>query len=277
MTDNQLIGTMQTNDCSENSLNDLKIKSNEESNSYSRFNSSDNVENDLAVEQFFKSPDFYENAKQYWSQVSPTIDGVLGGLSIVDSTDIQGSTNFLNELFKMKPTPLKQRALDCGAGIGRVTKNLLLNFFSSVDLVEQDEHFVRKAKDYLSINGKSNGKIGTIFNEGLQSFEPKNMHYDIIWCQWVLAHLTDDDLHEFFKRCASGLALNGCLVIKENFTPVGDFSIDSTDSSVTRSLRVTKQILESSGYRIIRTVKQKHFIQGLFPVYTIACKPIRRT
>lgn len=38
---------------------------------------------------------------------------------------------------------------DCGAGIGRVTKNLLLPLFDTVDMVEQNPAFLQKAKDYL--------------------------------------------------------------------------------------------------------------------------------
>lgn len=237
--------------------------------------SSDNFD-PLTAEEFFKSPGFYENAQQYWSRIEPTIDGMLGGLSMIDSTDVNGSSRFLNELFKMKPSPGTSRALDCGAGIGRVTKNLLINYFKTVDLVEQDENFVRKAHDYLSTNGQLNGKIGTIHNVGLQDFTPIDVTYDVIWCQWVLGHLTDVDLTAFLKRCIVGLSKNGCIVIKENFTSTDDFCIDAMDSSVTRSLRVTKEILDSADLRIIKICKQDNFIKGLFPVYTIACKPIRR-
>lgn len=135
--------------------------------------------------EFFKSPGFYKNAQQYWSRISPTVDGMLGGLSMIDRTDVQGSSVFLKDLFKMKPSPNQHRALDCGAGIGRVTKNLLINYFKCIDLVEQDENFVRKSHDYLSVNGKLNEKIGTIHNVGLQDFTPTENTYDVIWCQWV--------------------------------------------------------------------------------------------
>lgn len=230
----------------------------------------------VSVEEFFKLPDFYKNAQKYWSQIAPTIDGMLGGLSVVDSADIQGSSRFLCELFKRKPTPGAIRALDCGAGIGRVTKNLLMKYFESVDLVEQDAIFVNKANQYLSVEGKLHPKIGEIFNEGLQTFQPAIASYDIIWCQWVLGHLTDEDLANFFKRCISSLKPHGCLIIKENCAPNDDFAIDTVDSSVTRSLRITKNILELVGLRIIKITKQDNFIPGLFPVYMLACRPIQR-
>lgn len=41
------------------------------------------------------------------------------------------------------------RALDCGAGIGRVSKRLLLPIFSEVDLVELNSDFLDQAKTYL--------------------------------------------------------------------------------------------------------------------------------
>lgn len=238
-----------------------------------------NLDDDVppTVEAFFKSPGFYTNAQQYWSKIEPTIDGMLGGLSVIDSTDVRSSSRFLAELFKMKPSPGNIRALDCGAGIGRVTKNLLINYFKTVDLVEQDANFVRKAHDYLSANGRLNEKIGSIYNVGLQDFTPIDGTYDVIWCQWVLGHLTDMDLCAFFERCSAGLTKNGCLIIKENFTSTDDFCIDSTDSSVTRSLRILKNILELAHLRIIKIIKQENFIRGLFPVFTIACKPIRRS
>ena len=39
--------------------------------------------------------------------------------------------------------------LDCGAGIGRITKNLLLPLFDVVDMVEQNAGFLEKAREYL--------------------------------------------------------------------------------------------------------------------------------
>lgn len=228
------------------------------------------------VDKFFKSPDFYGNAQKYWSRIAPTVDGMLGGLSVIAPTDIQSSSQFLSEIFKMKPSPNKVRALDCGAGIGRVTKHLLGKFFTKVDLVEQDANFVRKANEYLSVNGAQLTFVGQLYQMGLQDFTPEPGKYDIIWCQWVLGHLTDADLLAFFQRCIGGLAPNGCIIVKENVTSTDDFSIDPVDSSVTRSLKVTKSLLEAAGLRVFKLLKQPDFIKGLFPVFIIACRPIKR-
>ena len=52
-------------------------------------------------------------------------------------------------MFQLKDPPSRTFALDCGAGIGRITKNLLLNHFKHVDLVEQNLKFLEVAKTYL--------------------------------------------------------------------------------------------------------------------------------
>ena len=43
-------------------------------------------------------------------------------------------------------------------------------------------------------------KTGQLICSGLQDFTPSDGAYDVIWCQWVLGHLTDEDLVAFFKR-----------------------------------------------------------------------------
>lgn len=74
-------------------------------------------------------------------------------------------------------------ALDCGAGIGRITKRLLLPLFSTVDLVDVTQEFLDKAKPYLGEEGK---RVGNYFCSGLQDFVPESERYDVIWIQWVI-------------------------------------------------------------------------------------------
>ncbi len=59
--------------------------------------------------------------------------------------------------------PGNQRALDCGAGIGRITKHLLQRHFMQIDLAEQNPKFLEKAKGYL----QDSGKIGQLFCSGI--------------------------------------------------------------------------------------------------------------
>lgn len=227
---------------------------------------------------FQQSELFYKNAQTYWASIEPTVDGMLGGLSVINPDDIQGSKRFLNELFKMKPIPMRNRALDCGAGIGRVSKHLLLPAFNTVDIVEQQKEFTDKIQQYFSDQTQLSNRLGVVYNEGLQDFVPDKGKYDVIWCQWVLGHLRDDDFVGFFKRCANGLDENGVIVIKENVTSnhCQAYLVDEHDSSVTRPLKDLKKLLTAAGLRIIKLIEERNFIPGLLPIYIIACRPVRR-
>ncbi len=43
----------------------------------------------------------YKQAADYWSNVDPTIDGMLGGFGKISMIDIEGSSKFLKALFKV--------------------------------------------------------------------------------------------------------------------------------------------------------------------------------
>lgn len=215
------------------------------------------------------SAEFYNKARNYWSSIEPTVDGMLGGYTKINTIDIRGSISFLQDLFKMKPAPGRKYALDCGAGIGRVTKNLLLPYFQTIDLVEQNKQFADAIRPYVDAPAD---KIGTIYNQGLQDFTPTPGKYDVIWSQWVLGHLTDNDLEEFFRRCIKGLNRNGIMVIKENVTFAEKPCVDEIDSSVTRPLLLLKHLMVKSGLRIFKFCRQSHFPTEIFPVYIFAIK-----
>ena len=62
----------------------------------------------------------------------------------------------------MNDAPGRGRALDCGAGIGRITKNLLSRYFEKTDLVDQDPKFIERARE----NFKDSPKVGLYFCSG---------------------------------------------------------------------------------------------------------------
>lgn len=97
--------------------------------------------------------------------------------------------------------PTFDRAIDCGAGIGRITKHLLLSLFKTVDMVDITSRFIEESNEYI---GDQSSRIGSRFVEGLQTFEPREKFYDVIWIQWVIGHLTDEDCVRFFERCKVG-------------------------------------------------------------------------
>ena len=78
----------------------------------------------------------------------------------------------------MHMLPAMNSVLDCGAGIGRVAKNVLKPFFKHVDLCEPSLKQLNKAKKYYP-------EACSFYNKGLQEFNYEKK-YDAIWIQWVL-------------------------------------------------------------------------------------------
>lgn len=92
-----------------------------------------------------------------------------------------------------------QRALDCGSGIGRITKHLLLPMFKIVDMVDFAETFIQNSRKYIGEPEFS--RVGQQFIDSLHKFVPQENYYDLIWIQWVLGQLSNKDFVEFLKRC----------------------------------------------------------------------------
>ncbi|CAH2316332.1 N-terminal Xaa-Pro-Lys N-methyltransferase 1 [Pelobates cultripes] len=132
---------------------------------------------------------FYCKAKKYWKAVPATVDGMLGGYGHISSIDLSGSKKFLQRFIRDGSHKIgTSYALDCGAGIGRITKRLLLPVFKSVDMVDITDDFLSKAKSYLGEDAK---RIGNFYCCGLQEFTPEPNRYDLIWIQWVIGKETD--------------------------------------------------------------------------------------
>lgn len=113
----------------------------------------------------------FEAGLKYWDSVPASVNGVLGGFgpaTTVPKQDAISSRLLLLSLFPqlslIVPPHLAQsttanpnaesatpstrrsyRALDAGAGIGRISSTVLLPLFDRVELVEPCEQFIRKA------------------------------------------------------------------------------------------------------------------------------------
>ncbi|KAF5381104.1 hypothetical protein D9615_003998 [Tricholomella constricta] len=193
---------------------------------------------------------------EYWKTQPASYDGVLGGYGTgtLPRIDSLGSRLFLLHLYPELSTvpssfrplepkvPPRTRALDVGAGIGRVTSDVLLPLVSDVTLLEPVDPFVHEAlaRARASTNTEppprgqrrwkgiaDQTKSVTILQGTLQEFDPLNPHrvtfldrvgyqpprptddvnmgFDIIWCQWCLGHLSDPDLVAFLRRSHAAL------------------------------------------------------------------------
>ena len=184
----------------------------------------------------------------------------------------------------LKPKAFKRRirAVDVGAGVGRVTADVLLHLVQDVVLVEPVAPFIDEAvrrgteseqgtlvenKSVARWKGiQSKEKSVTLIQGTLQDFDPSHplgpssmkllrrvgyqppadeddidSKFDVIWCQWCLGHLKDDDLIAFFRRCRAALRDpdESIIIVKENLCSDSDngdpvTTFDESDSSLTR-------------------------------------------
>lgn len=209
----------------------------------------------------------------YWSSTPATDDGVLGGFPQVSKVDLQGSANFTAKLRRQSKTAALKtgklpRAVDCGAGIGRITRGFLSKIAEVVDIVEPVKAFTDEIKNEAC--------IGEIYNVGLEQWFPDGAQtYSLIWNQWCVGQLTDAQLVAYLQRMQKVLAEGGWIVVKENISnhELGEDVFDETDSSVTRTDAKFRQIFEQSGLKIVSTELQKGMPPGLYAVRAYALQP----
>lgn len=225
-----------------------------------------------------KRKEWYRQGVGYWEGVEATADGVLGGYAHVNDADIKGSEAFLKMLLAERfPDGGRGRnlvALDCGSGIGRVTKNLLIRFFTEVDLLEPVSHFLEAARESLVPESglAIENKTTNFFCVPLQEFTPDVGRYDVIWIQWCIGHLADDDFVSFFMRAKAGLKPGGLFVLKENIARSG-FVLDKEDRSITRSDTYFKELFHRCGLHIFKSKDQRGLPEELFAVKMYALTP----
>lgn len=123
-----------------------------------------------AIRVVHPNPDV-KRGVQYWEGVEASVDGVLGGFGHVSRVESLGSRSFLLSVlphlsfcapassnvssFQWKKDKVAERggkgkartrALDCGAGVGRVTQHSLIPIFDEVHMVEPVAKFLLEAK-----------------------------------------------------------------------------------------------------------------------------------
>ena len=212
----------------------------------------------------------YEKSRDYWESVDASTNGVLGGFDSIAGIDGRSSKRLLERIlakmgFDWKHTSL--RALDCGSGIGRVAKDVLSNYFSPIDLLEPNAHFIHKAQTSLESH-----QLGETYCQGLELFTPHHM-YTCIWIQWTLNYITDKDIIRFLQQAATHLIDHGFIVVKENYT-CDTHVVDEEDSSVTRTLKQFESLFTKSNLEIISQQDQFGFPADLFPVSSWVLVPL---
>jgi len=207
---------------------------------------------------------FYKANARWWA------DGGYGGKT--DNEAMTGDTDgimdgeeglaFLDQ--QLEKTQQKQSkflvAVDVGAGLGRITKIILLKRYQDVHLVEGDEFFSNQSKVYL---GKKRSQRCTFTHCALQDlsqeqFPVGSKPLDLVWIQWCLQYLTDLDVVECLKLFLLPLRPTaGLLIVKEN-RPYGGARIDRFQMET--PLEEEEGAAQTGRYDITRTDAQHRLL-----------------
>jgi SAM-dependent methyltransferase len=93
------------------------------------------------------------------------------------------------------PSIGKSRALDVGSGSGRLTKDLLLDRFKSVDMFDPMPAAVAIAAKLKT----ENARVGFIYHTTMQRFNWRRS-YDCVFMSWCSGYVDDEQLEEFLRR-----------------------------------------------------------------------------
>ena len=95
----------------------------------------------------------------------------------------------------------------------------MLKRYDTVRLVEADPDWSRRSQVYL---GRKRSKGCTFVCSRLEDIQPQTIvawgePADVVWLQWTLQYLTDEDAIRTLKSLASTLVIDsGVLIVKEN-------------------------------------------------------------
>ena len=225
--------------------------------------------------------------EEFWNHVNTSDVSEYSGDSSVVAGDERESGAFIVELrHKRWILPQKSdrpirtrvtRALDCGAGNGRVTQNVLLRAFDEVDLVELAAPSLAVARRNIAATANDSRRVGVLgraFNVPLQKFEPeKGREYDVVWLQFVTGYLVDADFVALLIRLRSTLthtsqstnvkangddeavSAGGLIVIKDNVHvidgPEVKPKLEPQSRMTVRSRTHMHRIFKSAGLKIL--------------------------
>lgn len=95
--------------------------------------------------------------------------------------------------------------------------------------------------------------------------------YDLIWIQWVIGHLIDEDLIKFLAKCKKHLSASGVILVKDNVASKM-FIVDKNDYSIVRNVEYYRKIYEKADLDILYEEVFDKMPEGLYEVRTFALR-----
>jgi SAM-dependent methyltransferase len=153
------------------------------------------------------------------------------GLAFLDRFLLQkrreGNNNNNNNNNKKHYYYSAHHAIDAGAGVGRITKHILLKRYDSVQLIEADPGWSMHSRHYLGRKRSNKCTFTCARLEELDcTLEASSRAADLVWLQWTLQYMTDRDAVRILQTLAARLVNGtGFLIVKEN-RPYGGTRMD---------------------------------------------------
>ena len=199
---------------------------------------------------------FYRVNENWWVEGyegRTTLEGAMIG-DDGSEEDLTHSCTLLARAIETMPQK-PHSALDIGAGVGRVTKGVLLPVVTGpVTLVDQSAKWLRAAKTYLA----QDASRCFFVQSKLEDYQPPSDRFDLIWIQWTLQYLIDQDVVELLKRLSACLSSHGVLVLKENrpvYSQRDCFQMDTPGKEgrfdITRPEKHLAVLVELSGLTVV--------------------------
>mmetsp|Transcript_80745 Transcript_80745/g.231980 ORF Transcript_80745/g.231980 Transcript_80745/m.231980 type:complete len:455 (+) Transcript_80745:59-1423(+) len=128
--------------------------------------------------------------------------------------DVEHSQRLLDGVLSRFPGLRLGGIMDGGAGVGRVTKAVLMRkCVGTVTLVESCERWLKQARRYL---GNKRSQRCVFVQCRLEEHTAAPGSYDLVWLQWCLQYLVDAHVVSTLRNAAAALAQYGMIVVKEN-------------------------------------------------------------
>lgn len=154
----------------------------------------------------------------YWEQYEPSIE------SMMLSQDAQELDRIEKEEILSYLPPIEGRSiLELGSGIGRFTEYFAdhAKHITTVDFMQ----------DYVEKNRKRNGHHAHVefLRADVTELElPSDKKFDVIFSNWLLMYLSDDEIKELTRKMLTWLKDGGYLFVREScFHPSGNIKLGS--------------------------------------------------
>ena len=118
----------------------IQIKFNGMDSNDNYYESVDEIYNKVNREEWYKLD------KSVWDNMESNEKGMVDGHTQIIPIDESNSHRFLREIL-IKYNYNIETCLDLGGGVGRVTKNVLSKYYKKIDICDQCEVHINKAKE----------------------------------------------------------------------------------------------------------------------------------